>query len=49
MSNSKVTESPNLGVFDHPPQITSEEIEIKTVQETLIKITHLGLAIFYMH
>lgn len=39
VSNSKVTESKNLGILDQSLEITSEEIQIKTVQETFNKVT----------
>ena len=37
VNNAKLMESKNVGILDHPPEITSEETEIKTVQETLTK------------
>lgn len=39
VSNSEVTESKNLGILDQSLEITSEEIKIKTVQETFNKVT----------
>lgn len=47
VSNSEVTESKNLGILDQSLEITSEEIKIKTVQETFNKVTETELAIFW--